>query len=92
MPRIEHWSVATRERDHYLSPELQTPCLQGVVYGHPIFKDGGYILTARIIGKRGELIKTRTGNFYELGEVDTEYELRYTNSKERLLNSLKEVE
>lgn len=89
MPRLENWSIVGT--DPYLPPERQRQDLTGEVFDHPNkrFTDGKRIYTSRIIGRTtGDRIITASGNQYELGEVDPEYEKAFPNARSRLLKTL----
>lgn len=91
--QLKEWSYGTRCSDPYTAPELISTCLSGKVYGHPDPRhcDGKEIVTSRVIGKRNQLVITRSGNEYELLNPAFEYEKNFPNSKERLLNALIEM-
>jgi len=63
-------------------------CLSGRVTGHPHLPDGKDISTSPIVGKVGELVQTKSGNRYELGEIDPVYEAKYPNAKARFFATL----
>jgi hypothetical protein len=88
--RLENWSIVIRNFDPYKAPELLGQYLHGEVYDSVRFKDGSRITTSRIVGVYGELIETKSGNRYELGIIDSEYEKLYPDAKNRLLKSLKD--
>jgi len=88
---LENWFVSYIQEDPYMAPELCPRCLKGDVFGNEKFEDGSFIRTSDIKGKRNDKIVTHSGSEYELGVPDKEYEEKYPGSKERLLNSLKEI-
>lgn len=86
--RLENWSVVSPQTDPYKAPELCSLVLRGNVYGHPNFEDGKEIITSTIVETTDDgKIKTYSGNVYELGEVDPEYERLYPNSRERIFSN-----
>jgi hypothetical protein len=89
--KLENWSVVCKNYDPYLAPELYQSALYGNVFGHPRFDDGDGVTTSSLVGKQGEIIITKSGSEYELGIVDPDYEKKYPDAKNRLLNSLKEM-
>ncbi len=90
--RIDDWAVIT-PIDPYVAPETQTQCLNGRVFGHPRFDDGHFVTTSSICGKnnKGEVV-TSSGSAYELGPINTSYEVAFPGARERLLDSLPIVE
>ncbi len=89
MPCLNKWSIGMR--NPYIAPELQTAHLQGVVTGHSRKKDGEKVVTSAIRGQRWGYVVTASGSYYDLGEVDPEYERRYPHAKERLMKSLEAI-
>jgi len=85
--KLENWSVVYGPRDPYDPPELWTSRLHGRVSGHPGFEEGKEIITSSIVGVEGDLVETHSGNKYELGDVDPQYETAYPNARERLFKS-----
>lgn len=86
--KLENWALTPTDRNPYLAPELQSMVLIGEVYGHPRFEEGHHISTSTIVGKRGEVILTRSGSEYELGEPHPDYEAAFPNAKQRALSSI----
>ena len=92
--RLEQWMViAPNDLDRYSAPEMIVPHLAGLVYGHPrsgeYFQDGTFIHTSPIVGKNKEdMVITKSGHAYALGEVDPAYEQRFHDAKDRLLKTL----
>ncbi len=89
MPRLENWSVVAS--NPYAPPELQRSKLSGKVFNHSnsIFKDGDKIITSGINGKneKGQVIMV-SGNVYDLGEIDPEYEKLFPDARDRFLDTL----
>jgi hypothetical protein len=85
--RLDNWSVVN-DGDPYKAPEQQESRLHGNAFGHPRFDDGKTITTSAILTKDGDLILTRSGSRYELGDIDPEYEKIYPNARKRLIDSL----
>jgi hypothetical protein len=81
---IDKWGIVING-DAYLAPELRTQSLVGI---NP---DGKTIKTSRIVGKCRGLIATNN-SLYMLGEPDSEYETLYPNAKQRVFDSLEEIE
>ena len=88
MPKLTNWFI-TSDSNPYLAPELITSKLVGVVTGHDAFTDGEMVVTSPIVGSKGDLIITKSGTLYELGEVDREYENKYPGARERVLKAIK---
>lgn len=92
MPKLKNWTTQSILNNPYLSPEQPLFRLYGNVYNHNRFRDGMVIYTTQVIGKKGENIITSSKTEYELLDTAEEYERLYPNAKERLLNSLVEIE
>lgn len=76
IPRLVEWSVYSDPyKAPYKAPELQSLKITGRVYNHhdPIFKDGDWITTSRVVSSDGRKIKTRSGHTYFLGSVSESY-------------------
>lgn len=84
---LEDWCLS-KEQNPYIAPELQVTYLHGNVYGHPRFRDGHPVRTSAIKGLKDGFIETISGSLYELGKVREDYEEKYPNAKERLMNAL----
>jgi len=82
--RLENWSVGSNASS-YTAPELVSLRLHGNVYGHPRFDEGEEVTTSAIDKIDGDVVVTRSGSRYELGEVDPEYEKIYPDAKAKLL-------
>lgn len=87
---LKNWAITTDIDERYIAPEMMHYHLQGNVYKHPIFYDGCFVTTSRIVkindkGDYKEAI-TRTGSVYELHkeDVDKEAEKQFPNYYERL--------
>lgn len=65
--RIEQWSVVRPPDDWFRPPEAATVCLNGLIYGHPRFKDGTCVTTAPMVDADGTRI-TVAGSSSELTE------------------------
>ena len=83
--KLENWSAVS---DPYQVPEIAGYYLHGIVYGHPRFDDGSEVTTSRIVGIIGDEVLTHSGNLYELGNADSEYESLYPNARARLISFL----
>jgi hypothetical protein len=83
--KIEQWSVCFLPEDCFLAPEIRPKYLQGIV-------DGKSQRSSAIVNRRGDLVITKSGAEYELGVPAAEYEAKYPGCRERLLDSLTEVE
>lgn len=55
--RLERWMYVSDSR------------VNGRVYGHPSYEDGTVITTSRLIFICGNLIRTASGTYYQLGEM-----------------------
>ena len=88
---LNNWAFVTTGGP-YDAPEMFVSRLNGDVTGHPNFPDGHNVTTSRVMGKRGELVVTRSGSLYELGTVLPEYERQVPNARERLFKVLPEIE
>ncbi len=71
MYRLENWSTGVR--NPYLAPEQQALYLHGDVYDRPSYEDGESISTTRIANVDGNVITTRSGSVYLLGEPDPKF-------------------
>ncbi len=83
--KLENWSIVTRITDPYLAPECSIS-LHGVIFDHPYIEDGNVITTSNIVAVEDGLVITRSGSKYNLGDPHPDYEARYPNAKERILN------
>lgn len=88
--KLKNWSVFSKGSD-FLPPELQSPHLQGNVYGNERFPDGTYVHTSRIVsiedkGTHKEAT-TASGSVYELHkeDVDPAAERQFLGYYERLV-------
>ena len=84
---LEEWAPVTAE-EPYLAPELRKRFLLGRVYGNPNFEEGKYVKTSSIKGWDGECVITNSGSRYKLGDVNANYETKYSNAKERFIKNL----
>lgn len=88
--KLNNWSLSGGIGSEFLPPELQTPHLQGDVYGNDRFPDGTYVHTSRIVaiedkGTHKEAI-TESGSVYEIykEDVDPAAEKQFPGYYERL--------
>lgn len=88
--KLNNWAIVAYG-PQCIAPELRRQCLIGETQGHPEWEDGHTIVTSRIIGKRGELIATKSGSFIELGDPQPAYEAVFPNAKNRTLVALTEI-
>lgn len=89
MKTLENWSVIHPGAYSNRPPEYRSLHLQGEVSGHDRFKDGTSVITSAITGLEGELVVTRSGSRYKLGDASKRYESTYPDAKKRVLKSLK---
>jgi hypothetical protein len=72
--RIEDWTVVGNQNQNpYQAPEERRWQVRGEVYGNPSFPDGHGIRTSDVVMVTGNVITTRSGSVYELGEPNEEY-------------------
>lgn len=92
--RIENWLKYTHVDDCWTPPELGSQVLHGQVFGHPSFEDGERVHTSNLEGwdEEHQAVVTHSGRRYILGQVDPEYETKFPNAKERLIESLKKIQ
>jgi hypothetical protein len=91
MARLENWSYRVKA-GIYDAPETFTTHLVGTVYGHQNpqrHPDGKRIVTSRLVSIEGDLVVTKSGSKFELGEADPDYEKEFPNAKQRLLDRLR---
>jgi hypothetical protein len=71
--RIEGWQFVTFPNDGEASDRKLN--LVGEIYNHEGIVDGSYRMTSRVqvINKPGELVQTRSGTVYSLGEPRKEW-------------------
>ncbi len=74
------------------APELSVSCLTGRVENHPRHAPGKIVTTSVITGKSGELVFTKSGSLYELGDANPRYEQQFPNARCRLLAALQEFD
>lgn len=86
---IENWFILSNYSP-YQAPELRSCQLHGFVFGHPRFENGAEVTTSEIRGIFKDLIVTKSGSKYTLGNPSVEYEMKFPNSKQRLINWLKD--
>lgn len=67
IPEIRNWP-AFRAGSDFHAPEIRPLCVRGFIYGHATFPDGKTIVTSRIVGVDGPVIRTENGSRYRLGE------------------------
>jgi len=88
MFRLEEWALVVKSP--YSSPEMGMS-FQGLVYGHPRFKDGHPVTTSPIVSFDGESFLTHSGSRYILGEVSSEYEKMFPNALNRVMESIGKI-
>jgi hypothetical protein len=79
--KLENW---------YVVEATSAIWLNGNVYGNPLFKDGTFINTSTLKGKRNGAVVTQR-SVYELGEIAEGFETLYPDMKNNLLTRLEEV-
>lgn len=89
MPKLDNWSIVHTALSPYHAPEKYAGYarLQGLISGHPNFQDGLGVTTSRVVAVDGDVLITKSGTRYELGEVDPNYEKEFPNARERLFKS-----
>jgi hypothetical protein len=92
--KIEEWSITQYEADFnpYAPPEEQVLRIQGKVYNNPKFEDGEVIVTSPIVfvDKERQVIVTKSGSEYELGEAHPDYEKAFPQARERIFGYIME--
>lgn len=89
--RLKNWSLSVGTGNEFLAPELQSPHLQGNVYGHDVFPKGAYVHTSRIVRiedkRTHKEATTVSGSIYELykEDVDPAAERQFPGYYERLV-------
>jgi hypothetical protein len=65
---LKKWGIITSNdfNDFFTPPERRKRYLHGLVYNHPVFKDGDHITTSRIVEANGKVVKTYSGSKYLL--------------------------
>ena len=81
MPRLDKWGVVNH-------PYHAVPTLNGIVSGHPYFKDGASIITSVIVGydAKKRVFLTQNGSKYTLGRVHREK--LHPQARKKLIASL----
>lgn len=98
LPIVNDWAIVFNPASisPYTAPEQISQSIHGVVFNHSKFSDGDSITTNSIVGKRElegeEVVVTRSGSLYRLGEVLADYGKQFPDAKARLLNSMPEVQ
>lgn len=98
LPIIDEWSVVFTPADitPYTAPEQISQSIHGRVSNHAKFSTGDSITTNSLVGKREidgeEVVVTRSGSMYRLGEVLPDYGKQFPDAKARLFNSMPEVQ
>jgi hypothetical protein len=82
---IEDWKLVSCMAA--VSPEEAYARIDGNVFNNPNFQEGDPVITSVIEYAEGELICTRSGSKYQLGNPLPSYEEQYPNAKERLLKA-----
>lgn len=90
---IENWALVM---DRFVKPEdiknFRTLVgLHGQVFGHPDFEPGHYVLTSWVKGQKDDLVITKTGSEYKLGEPSPEYMAFCPNAKAELMKHLRHL-
>jgi len=80
---MEDWSIVKTTSDPYKSPEQAVPRLVGRVYKHYKFADETFIVTSVLEIMEDNLVKTISGNIYELGQPSRQYEEWLNRDKEQ---------
>ncbi len=70
---LDNWSLTHKDVDPYTPPEAKVVYLQGLVFGHPDYKDGAQICTSRVVGVDDRVVTTETETRYTLGNIDPRY-------------------
>lgn len=81
---LEDWSIVCLCD----ASEASLHKLAGKVFGDETRTPGKKIITSAIVGKTGEMVKTKSGSLYRLGKVDPDYEAAFPDAKKRLFESL----
>lgn len=92
-PTIDKWAVVG-EKGFVGFPGKGTAvygALFGQVHGHPNFKNGAFIRTSYIIGRRGDHVVSFSGTKYYLGEPDPIYLEAFKVNKEMLMAKLPQL-
>lgn len=63
---IDNWCIVNKPDD------LDTKYLSGLVYGHPRFGNGSYIVSTKILKVDGRIVYTKNTKYY-LGDPDKEF-------------------
>lgn len=82
--KLENWAIIYNDSP-YVAPELRSQSLYG---------DCGidkHVKTSRVLGKSGNCVVTQN-SLYILGEPDPNYEAVYPNAKQRVFDSLQEID
>lgn len=80
--QLENWFVA-----------VDTPTsLCGDATGHPKKPEPHFITTSRVVGRIGDVILTKSGSRYKLGNPKADYEETFPNARQRLLTTIPEVQ
>jgi hypothetical protein len=87
--KLDHWCLISRNAPLLQPPEQERCCLHGIVLGHPRCADGKEITTSLVVSRNGNCVVTKSGNEYELGEVDKVYESLFPNARQRLFAGLR---
>lgn len=88
MIRVEQWWFSRYSPNGaFTAPECTVPVICGQIFGSTGIPEGGNgsIAMNRIVGTRGDMLVSISGNEYKLGEPKPEYEKAYPNAKERIL-------
>lgn len=90
--QLDQWfCTPAAEYDPYTPPEKMLSLLAGIATGHPKNPLPHPVTCSPAVGKRGNLIVTKSGSEYELLEVETGYEAAFPGARERVFASLPEL-
>jgi hypothetical protein len=90
VPVLENWAVVWDDISPYSAPEIRSPRIKGDVYGHSLWKDGDCITTTSPVSRKGTVIRTKSGSYYQLGKVHPRYEESFGDALNRVLKSIPE--
>lgn len=82
---LDNWSLV----DY---PETNRLRLYGEIYNNEYFDEGEKIITNYVVGKCRGMVQTEDGVLYDLMDVDPEYEKKFPDAYERLMNLLNNKE
>jgi hypothetical protein len=92
MPILKNWYIGGSS-DPDRPPELSEVYLFGEVSDHPKHEDGTPVRSTPIVGKDYfDRVVTRSGSKYSLLDPKPEYEAKFPDCLQRLINSLQLVD